>query len=261
MSSLAASLNTQKRVLNALLMRELITRYGRDNLGFLWLFIEPMLFVLFMMGVIVLSRGAINISGINIIGFAITGYSTVLLWRNAANRCGNAITPNFALLHHRNVTVLDLYLVRILIEIAGATLSLVFLLIIFIALGLAPLPSDPLLMIEAWALLAWFSAGLGMTIGVCIHRSEFFSRMWSNVSLIFFSLSGAMFMVAWLPPTTREFFLYIPTVHITEMIRHGYFGNAVKTFEDPAYLITINLLLTLTGLILVRKTAENLEAP
>ena len=50
-------------------------------------------------------------------------------------------------------------------------------------------------------------------------------------------------------------------VHITEMIRHGYFGNAVRTFEDPAYLITINLILTLTGLILVRQTAENLEAP
>ena len=40
------SLDIQLRVLGALLMREIITRYGRDNLGFLWLFVEPMIFTL-----------------------------------------------------------------------------------------------------------------------------------------------------------------------------------------------------------------------
>ena len=32
------------RLLWALMMRELSTRYGRDNLGFLWLIGEPLLF-------------------------------------------------------------------------------------------------------------------------------------------------------------------------------------------------------------------------
>ena len=36
----------QRRVLGALLLRELLTRYGRNNIGFLWLFVEPMLFTL-----------------------------------------------------------------------------------------------------------------------------------------------------------------------------------------------------------------------
>ena len=36
----------QGRVLGALLIREVITRYGRHNIGFLWLFVEPMLFTL-----------------------------------------------------------------------------------------------------------------------------------------------------------------------------------------------------------------------
>ncbi|OSI13639.1 sugar ABC transporter permease, partial [Neisseria dumasiana] len=37
------SLAIQKRVVGALLMREIITRYGRNNIGFLWLFVEPLL--------------------------------------------------------------------------------------------------------------------------------------------------------------------------------------------------------------------------
>ena len=30
-----------RRVIGALLLRELLTRYGRNNIGFLWLFVEP----------------------------------------------------------------------------------------------------------------------------------------------------------------------------------------------------------------------------
>jgi capsular polysaccharide transport system permease protein len=36
-------LKVQARVLNALMIRELMMRYGRGNIGFLWLIVEPML--------------------------------------------------------------------------------------------------------------------------------------------------------------------------------------------------------------------------
>ena len=40
------SLAIQRRVIWALLMREVITRFGRENLGVLWLILEPMMFTL-----------------------------------------------------------------------------------------------------------------------------------------------------------------------------------------------------------------------
>ncbi|MDP3222903.1 MAG: capsule polysaccharide export ABC transporter permease, partial [Rubrivivax sp.] len=36
----------QRRVIGALMMREVITRFGRHNLGALWLVAEPMIFTL-----------------------------------------------------------------------------------------------------------------------------------------------------------------------------------------------------------------------
>jgi hypothetical protein len=36
-------LKVQARVLNALMIRELMMRYGRGNIGFLWLIVEPMI--------------------------------------------------------------------------------------------------------------------------------------------------------------------------------------------------------------------------
>ena len=44
--SLRDSLRVQGRVLVALLLREMLTRYGRHNIGFLWVFVEPMIFTL-----------------------------------------------------------------------------------------------------------------------------------------------------------------------------------------------------------------------
>ena len=120
-SSLARSAQIQLRVLSALLMREVITRYGRHNIGFMWLFLEPMLFTLGIAGMwslLKMSHGG----QVSIIAFALTGYSSVLVWRNTAGRCSKAIEPNSSLLYHRNVRVLDLFLARAILEIAGATI-------------------------------------------------------------------------------------------------------------------------------------------
>lgn len=256
------ALKIQLRVIGALLMREILTRFGRHNLGFLWLFLEPMTFTL---GIALLwyhVRGDnVHGLGISIIAFAITGYSTVLLWRNTVSRCGNAIEPNFSLLHHRNVRVIDLFAARIVLEVAGATISMVVLILIFMALDMIKPPIDPLTMIAAWILLAWFAAGLAMVVGILCSKSELIARFWHTLTYLLFGLSGAVFMVAWLPPQAQEVVLWLPMVHFTEMLRHGYFGNIVKTYEDPVYIITVNTCLTLAGLIMLKNAQNTLEAP
>lgn len=241
------SLSIQKRVIHALLMREIITRYGRHNIGFLWLFAEPMIFTL---GVAALWTAAKAVHGQNlsIIGFAITGYSSVLLWRNCANRCAKAVESNLALLFHRNVKIIDLMISRLLLEIAGATISLVVLSIFFIAVGAMDMPSDMFLVSVAWILLCWFGIALGIVIGVISEISEVFDRLWHAITYIIFPLSGAAFLVDWFPPHIQQILLLVPMVHGTEMIRHGFYGSLITTHENPAYLITVNLVLTFIGL-------------
>lgn len=43
-------IKNQARIIGALMMRELITRYGREGLGFLWLVLEPLVFCFGVMG-------------------------------------------------------------------------------------------------------------------------------------------------------------------------------------------------------------------
>jgi capsular polysaccharide transport system permease protein len=119
-TSLARSLQIQLRVIGAVLMREIITRFGRDNLGVLWLFVEPMMFTVGVLLVWTFTRLASG-RDLPIVMFCVTGYSSVLLWRNCVSRAATAIPPNFGLLYHRNVRPLDLILARALLEVGGAT--------------------------------------------------------------------------------------------------------------------------------------------
>src|SRR5437868_3222624 len=107
-------------------MREVLTRFGRHNIGFLWMMVEPMLFTLAVTALWTLVK-AFHGSNLPIAAFALTGYSTVLLWRNMPARAIGAVEPNLALMYHRNVKLMDVYLARILLEAAGATMSFVVL--------------------------------------------------------------------------------------------------------------------------------------
>ncbi len=252
------SLAIQRRVMHALMMREVITRFGRDNLGVLWLIGEPMIFTL---GVTALwtFAGLNHGSSLPIAAFAITGYSSVLMWRNSVNRCVSALQSNFNLLYHRNVQVLDVFMTRILLEMAGATMSFVVLSAIFISIGMIAPPIDMLQVFFGWMMLAWFGLSLALLIGAGTAYSELVERLWGPTSYLLFPLAGAAFMVDWLPKQAQDFVLLLPMVHGVEMIREGYFGNIVRTHYNVGYMSLCCLVLSLVGLFLVRDAAQRVE--
>lgn len=253
------SLSLQVRVIGALLMREVITRFGRHNFGFMWIFLAPMIFTLgvtLLWNVFHKSRGGPQVP---ITAIAMTGYSTVMLWRNAAAHCGHAVEPNLPLLYHSNVQVIDLLFARVILEVAGGTISMMVLFVFFLGIDLLVIPADILMMLNAWLLLIWLTLGLGLFVGTMSERFDFFERLWHPFTYFFFPISGAAFMVDWLPKEVAPYVLWFPTVHVTEMLRHGYFGDVVKTYEDPEYLIVFNLILLLVGLLLARETPHRVE--
>jgi capsular polysaccharide transport system permease protein len=257
-SSLLRCLEIQRRVLHALLMREIITRFGRDNLGVLWLVGEPMLFTLGVATLWTVS-GMHHGSGMPIVAFAVTGYSSVLMWRNSASRSSSAVAQNKALLFHRNVQVIDVLFTRILLEVGGATSSFMVLSLFFIFVGWMPAPVDMMKVVFGWLMLAWFGASLALLIGAGTAFSEIVERLWHPAAYLLFPLSGAAFMVDWMPLDVQRVLLLLPMVHGTEMLREGYFGNVVKTHYDVSYMAMCCLLLSLGGLYVVRAASRRLE--
>lgn len=254
-SQLARSLLIQVRVVFALVLREVLTRYGRHNIGFLWLFFEPMMFTL---GVTAMWNAtmAVHTTDLPITAFAVTGYSTVLLWRNMPSRCIDSVKVNLPLMYHRNVRVIDIFLSRLVLEAAGATISYGLLIIFFWYVGLMELPEDLLKVLGAWFLLGWFGASLAILLGSLSERTELVERIWHPLAYLIFPISGAAFLVDSLPHSFQRVVLYVPMVHGMELMREGYFGSSIHAHYDIGYLAAVCLVLTFLGLSQARRVSK-----
>ena len=256
-STLLHSWAIQRRVIGALLIRESLTRYGRHNIGFLWLFIEPMIFTVGITALWTLS-GAGHGSSLPIAAFAVTGYSSVLLWRNMPGRTIGGLGPNMSLMYHRNVRVIDVFLARLTLEVLGATMSFIVLSLLFTFLGWMSLPEDILKVLFGWFMLAWFGTALAIFLGALSERTEVIEKTWHPASYLLFPLSGAAFLVDALPKNAQDFVLLLPMVHGVEILREGYFGSAINAHYDMVYMAVVNTVLTLLGLAntrIISKTA------
>ncbi len=244
--------------MHALLLREIITRFGRENLGVIWLVGEPMLFtsgIVTLWSMVTLHHG----SAIPIVAFAVTGYSSVLLWRNCATHAAGAIAQNKSLLFHRNVRIVDVLLTRIVVEIGGATGSFIVLSLLFIYIGWMPMPDNLLKVLFGWTMLAWFGTSLALLIGAATAFSELVPRLWNPVSYLMFPISGAAFMVDWLPERLQNIVLLLPMVHGVEILREGYFHNAVAAHYNLGYMASCCLILSLSGLYVVHQASRHVD--
>lgn len=256
--SLLHSLSVQWRVIKALFLRETLTRYGRNNIGFLWLFVEPIIFIIVVGGARGI-RGNIFNFPLPYIAFAVTGYCSMLLWRGIISRSSGAISSNQGLLYHRNVKVLDFFASRILMEFAGTTGAFLTLWAAAFFFGEMTAPHDVMKMILGWALLTWVGISFALVIGSLSDRYELIDKILNPVLFILMPLSGVFFMVDWLPPEYQKIILALPMVHGLELLREGYFGYAVRAHYDLGYVSVFCLITTLIGLLLVKGTSSQVS--
>lgn len=242
----------QRRVIGALLIREMLTRYGRNNIGFLWLFVEPMLFTL----VVVLIRSRLREfyeGSIPAVAFAITGWPSLMLWRNMPSRLMGALKSNRALLHHRQVTIMDIYLTRLLLEQMATTTSFIMLGLLLYSVGWLTPPEDFLKVVAGWMLLGWFGASLALIVGSLSERTEIIENLWRPSIYIFMPLSGIAFVIDGLPPMWQQYAMWIPMLNALEFMRDGWFGSTFHAHYDVGYVVIFNLCLTFVGLSLARQ--------
>src|ERR1044071_5447486 len=100
------SFAVQRRVIGALFMREFVTRWGRRNLGFAWLFAEPLGFALPVIAMWSQIRSPFE-HGVPMIAFVWSGYLPLLVFRHVAGHALYVIRHNGSMLYHRQVTPLD----------------------------------------------------------------------------------------------------------------------------------------------------------
>jgi capsular polysaccharide transport system permease protein len=247
-----------RRIIWALLMREMSTRYGRDDLGFLWVLAEPLVFASAVAGLWSVVRPPFEF-GIRVVPFTITGYLPLILIRQTSGFVVNSVKVNQGLLYHRHITPLHLFSSRFIVELIGITFCYMLIVVVLNFFGVMPLPKDLLTLMGGWALLAWLAFGVAITMGALAQMFEFVERFVQILTYILIPLSGAFFMASVLPPTYRHIVMALPFIHCFELMRGAYFGPILKTYYDIPYAVAWASGLNLVGLLAVRFVRERVE--
>lgn len=253
-----SKIGTKRRVLNALLMRELMQRFGHGNIGFLWLIGEPLLLTAGVMIVWTVISGSQR-HGVNVIPLVLTGYSLLTLWRNMVNRSIQCFRGSAELLFHRTIRPIDIFVARQLLEIFGCLIAFFVAYVPLVLLDVIEPVDDYLLLLGGWFLLSFFGFGFGLIVASLTELSETLERFVQPVMYLTIPLTGAFYMVSWLPRSLQEFVLLSPLVHASEMIRAGYFGPSVPTHWSVFYLLACGLAANAIGLAMVGKASKNIE--
>ena len=237
----------QGRVVWALVLREMQTRYGRENIGFLWIVGEPILFCGGVAIMWTLIRPA-HEHGLPVTAFVITGYVPLTLWRHCVMRATKAFESNGALLFHRQVTPLDIIAARLVLEVVGTIIAGCIVSAGAMMLGLMDPPQDVGLLYLGMLLQIGFSAATALLVASLSERSDIVEKTTSVIMYLSIPFSGAFVMVGWVPEQFQWILLLSPSVHNLEMIRGGQFGPGAHPVYDMFFAAWTTGLLLLLGI-------------
>ncbi len=246
------------RIVGALIIREMNTRFGREGLGFLWLVVEPLVFCFGVLILWTLTKPAYE-HGVRLAPFVMTGYMSLILCRHFIAQATNALQANVGLMHHRQIAPLHVFMARAALEFLGTTTAFIVVYSVLLILRQVDLPPNPLLVYAGWCTLAVVGQGFALVLAGLTMRFEAMERVIPVISYALIPLSGAFMMVSWIPAQYRELFLLVPFAHGIEMIRAGTFGEFVETHYDATYALMVGTIMIIVGLLLIASGRDQID--
>jgi capsular polysaccharide transport system permease protein len=208
-------------VWRALFLREAVNRISRERVAWLWLLLEPMVHIVFLMIIFTFIRLRV-IGGIDTPIWLMAGLLTFFMFRRPAQQAMNAVSANQALFTYRQVKPVDTVLVRAALE--GFLMTLVSAVLLFGAglYGLDVIPADPLAVLEAFFGLWLIGLAFGLIVSVADELVPLLGRILGLFMHPLYFFSGVIFPLARIPSPYREWLLYNPLAHGPEAARLGF---------------------------------------
>lgn len=231
----APTLRRRFAIIGALVVRDLMSRFGRNSLGFVWTVLEPMILTAGVMILWSVLRAS-EFHGMPVAAFVLSGYMPLTLWRHMTNPMTHILRNNTSLLYHRVITHMDIVLARAVLEFFSTTAALCFVYFIVVTLGIVDPMDDPGLAMAGWLYTGWFYFGIGLFMAAFTELWEPAEKFIQPIQYLALPISGVFFLVDWVPGYGQRLLAWNPMVNCTEMFRAGFFGPTISTTYDAGYL-------------------------
>lgn len=205
-------------VWKALFLREAITRIWSSRTAWLWLFVEPLFHIAYLMLIFTVVHVR-KIGGIETPVWLMVGLLGFFVFKRTAAQSEKAVGANKALFAFRQVKPVDCVIVRSVLELLLMTLIAIILFSAAAFFGFPSIPSDPMALLVAFSGMWMAGFGFGLISSVAIELVPEIGRFLSLATTPLYLLSGVTFPIAAVPPPYRDWILLNPLVHGLEAMR------------------------------------------
>ena len=243
---------TGMRVIAALILREMATRYGRSPGGYLWAFLEPLGAIIIMSYAFALLLRVPSL-GTSFLLFFTAGYLPLQVYATVSRTTESSLTFSKALLRYPVVSWIDAVLARFILN--GLTVSLVTYILLFgiiiVTETRSVLNFVPLFQAVGLALLV----GLGVGAFNCVMSGFFplWERVWQIGTRPLFLASGIFYIYEDLPQLAQDILWFNPLIHITGLMRTGVFTTYHPEYISKTYVVFFGVVFLFFGVLFLRR--------
>lgn len=240
------------RVLSALMIREMTTRYGRSWGGYIWAILEPvgMIAILSLAFSQFIKSPAL---GQSFVLFYATGYIPFHFFNETANTASSAISVNRSLLQFPKVTPLDAILARFLLSVLTLVVVAV---VVFMGIDLLveeqvriSLPELSVALLGA----ALLGLGVGTLNAVLFPFIPVWRRLWAIINRPLFLISGVFFTFESMPDAIQALLWFNPLVHVIGWARTGFYPTYDGSYVALWYVFGLGIGAFLLGAALLMR--------
>ncbi len=252
------ALQTQFRVIHALVLRETRTRFGQHRLGYLWALLEPLLFLAPFAAMYYLADRTAP-AGVPVIPFLVTGFLPYMLFGATTRQALQAINGNKGLLFYPSIRPLDLVAARTLLEVATTLVAFSLIMGAWVLWEGGARVDSILTTLLGFLVAAGLGASLGLVLCGLTTFSNVVEQIYGPVLRPLFWVSALFFSTNDLPSNVKAIFIWNPVLHAVELVRAGwvpgYQVEQVSVYYPAAWI----LVLAFFGLTLERVARRRLE--
>lgn len=238
------------RVVAAMMVREVSTRYGSKPGGYAWALIDPVAHVA-MMTIIFEAIARMPALGSSFALFFATGYLPFNFYQAMTSYITGAVKANKSLLNYPVVSPADVVVARYIVQVLTSALVSVLVILCVVALEDVHLHGVEFGRVVAACFLGSL-LGLGVAlVNLSIYaRSALYEQVYNIASRPMFLISGVFFLPDSLPHPFKEIILYNPIVHVVMLFRTGFYPEYRAIGMDLEYVGEFTAVTIFVGLAL-----------
>lgn len=246
-NTLRDALRRKGNVMKAVMLRDMRTRFFNHGLGFVLVPLWPLTHLFILLTIYhVLGRAAPYGDSLDI--FFGSGLIPTLSFMYVSRFTALSLVINRPMLSFPAVQITDILFGRACLEMISACIMSALAFFALVALGVDPMPLDPLQALIGYVMILICAGAVGIIIGMLAQLNKMFMTFYFLITIIVYITSGTLFVIADAPAVIQNVLRWSPVVQGVEWMRVAVLPGYPTQVLNKPYLVVFTLVALFVGL-------------